>query len=220
MANPTLQSFTLARLKDFSDCRAREERDPVSYLLDKLLEIEPLLYSLKQQLFEDAVAQFLRLAEARHADSRALEGFIFLLQSYLAPGDFVDAVFDLTPERLGDSEARSRLAETLPKLAVRRILDEEGLPASGRPADWDRLAAEFCRRLDFERLERIALRRPKTGRRLRYILRRAQYNVGEYCTVLRHPRGPEDLFTPFITPRIEGLIAACRRFLRRLPKEP
>ena len=36
MADPALQSFILARLKDFCDRRAREERDPVAEFLRSL----------------------------------------------------------------------------------------------------------------------------------------------------------------------------------------
>jgi hypothetical protein len=223
MANPTLQSFALARLADFCDWRALHDLEaerPIPYLLDKLQEIEAPLHKLKQELFEDAVADFLLLAEIGQADSRAVEGFIFLLQSYLAPGDFVDAVFDLTPERLRDPRSRERLAETLRKITVHCVLDQEELPANLRQANWERLVGELYRRLDFERLEQIALRKPMTRKRLSTILRRAQSNVAEFCSLLHHPRGPEDFFTPFMMPRIEGLLASCRRFLRRLPEAP
>jgi len=221
MADPTLQSFILARLADFCDRRSREDpsgEHPVPRLLDKLREVEPPLYKLKQQLLEDAAADFFRRAGASQSDERSLEGFIFLLQRYLSPGDFVDAVFDMTLERLRDPAARLRLAETLRRFAAHRLLDQEELPASRRQSDWERLVSELYRRLDFPRLEEIAARKPLTHTRLAYILRRAQWNVAEFCSVLHHTNGPEDFFTPFMLPRIEGLIAACRRFLRRLPK--
>lgn len=216
MADPTLQSFVLARLADFCDRRvARETEDeqPISYLLRKLAEIEPLLYTLKQQLYEDAVLDFLRKAEAGQADQRVVEDFVFFLERYLSGGDFVDAVFDLNADTLRTAEGRRRLAGALQGLKAHRLLDQEDLPEDKRRPSWERLVREFYKRLDYERLHAIARRKPLTPVRVKRILRRVQSNVGEFCSVLRHPRGPEDFFTPFMTPRIEGLIAASRRFL-------
>jgi len=219
VADPTLQSFVLARLADFCDRRVRkefEDEHPISYLLRKLGEIEPLLYTLKQQLYEDAVVDFMRKAEAGGVDQRAVEDFVFFLERYLSGGDFVDAVFDLTPETLKAPAGRSRLAQALRGLKAHRLLDQEDLPEERRRPSWERLGREFYKRLDFERLYEIARRKPLTRIRLKRILRRVQSNVAEFCAVLRHPRGPEDFFTPFMTPRIEGLIAASRRFLLEL----
>lgn len=219
MANPSLQSFVLARLADFCDVRVRKglgAEHPIPYLLDKLREIEPPLYDLKQQLFEDAIDEFFRRADEGKVEQRDLEEFIFLMERYLSPVDFVDAVFDLSLERLRDQRARARMAEALRKLGVHRLLDEEDLAANRRRPSWEQLVHAFYGRLDFERIEGIARRRAMNRRRLGYILRRVQSNVGEFCAVLHHPRGPDDLFTPFMMPRIEGLLAACRRLLKRL----
>ncbi|MBI5245035.1 MAG: hypothetical protein HY922_15335 [Elusimicrobia bacterium] len=219
MANPALQSFVLARLADFCDVRVRKglgAEHPIPYLLDKLREIEPPLYDLKQQLFNDAINEFFLRVEDGKVDQRALDDFVFLMERYLPPVDFVDAVFDLSLERLREPRARSRMADALRKLTVHRLLDEEALAANRRRPSWEQLARTFYSRLDFERIENIAKRRPMTRRRLNYILRRVQSNVGEFCAVLHHPRCPDDLFTPFMTPRIEALLAACRRLLNSL----
>lgn len=219
-----LQSFVLARLADFCDWRVRkpqEADDPLPYLTAKLREIEPPLYTLKQQLYDDALADFLVRAEAGRIDEKALEDFCFLLERYLSPCDFVDAVYDLTLERLSTLEGRTRLRQGLKHLCVHRMLDEEQLPPEKRRPSWERMVKEFYARLDFVTLYRIAERRKLTPRRLSAVLRRLQRNVGEYCSVLHHPRGPEDAFTPFMTPRIEGLVAACNRLvalLRTLPR--
>jgi hypothetical protein len=219
MADPTLQSFVLARLADFCDRRVRkdlEDEQPIPYLLSKLKEIEPLLYTLKQQLYEDALIDFFRRADAGGVDQRTLEDFVFFLERYLSPGDFVDAVFDLTLEQLKAPPSRERLAQILRGIKAHRLLDQEELPLERRRPSWERLVREFYKRLDYDRLYAVARRKPLTEMRLQRIVRRVQSNVGEFCAVLRHPRGPDDFFTPFMTPRVEGLIAASRRFLLQL----
>jgi hypothetical protein len=217
VADLALQSFVLARLADFCDWRvlkAGAGENPVEFLLLKLREIEPPLYELKEQLFRDAARDFLALAASGAADAGSIQQFSFLLERYLSPGDFVDAVFGLDEAGLREAAARERLCGTLKGLRVYRLLEEESRPPEKRRKSWESLVGEFTRRLGYDALARILARRAITPRRLRFVLRRAQSNVGEYCTVLRHPRGPEDAFTPFMTPRVEALVASTRRFLQ------
>jgi hypothetical protein len=223
VADLSLQSFVLARLADFCDWRVRrtdESEHPLPYLQAKLREIEPSLYTLKQQLYEDAVASTLEQVRSGIMTSKGLEDFCFLLERYLAPGDFVDAAFDLSLDRLRTGEDIERMRETLKHLCVHRLLDEERQPPEYRRPTWEHMVREFYLRMDFERLQIIAARRPLSAQRLQYILRRMQRNVAEHCSVFRHPTEHGGTFTPFMTPRMEALLAACGRFLEQLRSLP
>lgn len=219
MANLTHQCVVIARLADFCDWRSRfggDMRDPTLYLWEKLKEIEEPISTFKQELLDDAVNSFLRRARASVPDEAAIGDFRQFLDRFVSAGDFADASFHLDAKALGDPESRKWAERVLRGLRAYSLLAEEAKPPERRHPGWEKLVAEIYRRLGFDQLEAVLGHKPLTHRRLRMILRRMRFNTADFCAVFHFPTKPEDTFTPFILPRVEALVAANRRFLRRM----
>ncbi|MFA5140647.1 MAG: hypothetical protein WC728_15570 [Elusimicrobiota bacterium] len=217
MIEPRLQNFIIARLAEYCDFRRRSDApDPILYLWEKLKEIEAPLQELKGQVLEDAVRGFLKKAEEGSVTESLLADFKQLLESYLSAGDFVDAVFLLDMPTLQDPSRRSLVTEHFARARAYRKLDEELKPPEKRNKAWERLVSDICRRLRFDLIEVVLKHKPLTERRLRFILRRIRFNTADYCAVFHFPINADDTFTPFILPRVEALIAANQRLIRRL----
>lgn len=214
------QQFVLARLADYCDYRVRIQsvRDPVLYMWEKLKELEEPLLALKQQIFEEAAADFFWKIRRRTLREEELADFKQVLDAYLGPGDFADAMFhlaDLAP--LLEDEERFRDAVGFFRgLRAARRLDEEDKPPERRRPEWDRIVSDLMTRFGFDVLERSVDHKPMNARRLRFLLRRLRRETAEYAAVLHFPKHEKDTFTPFILPRVEALIAANRRVLRRI----
>ena len=219
MAELRLQNFVIARLSEYCDFRQRHSdygRDPVQYLWTKLGEIEAPMCQLKQQMLDDAVRSFLKNVSTVGVSEDGLADFKHFLEGNLSPGDFVDAVFLLDIPSLLDRDRRAMISDFLSKAKAYPRLQEETKPQAQRAKAWEKLVGEIHRRLRLDELERVLAHKPLTERRLRFILRRLRFDTADYCAVFHFPIRPDDTFTPFILPRVEALIAANQRFLRRL----
>lgn len=217
MADFRLQNFIIARLAEYCDFRRPlAAQDPVLYLWEKLKEIETPLLELKGQLLADAVRSFMKKVEEGAASEAMLADFKQLLESYLSVGDFVDAVFLLDMDTLRDKSRWELLTDHFSRIQAYRRLDEDLKPLEKRNKAWERLVSDICRRLGFDLVERVLDHKPLTERRLRFVLRRIRLNAADYCAVFHFPMDADDTFTPFILPRVEALIAANQRLLRRL----
>lgn len=217
MVDLSLQNFVVARLSEFCDYKRpldpERVRDPIGYLWEKLGETEEPLAKLKQQLLQDAVGGFLKKTTAS-ADE--LIDFKQLLDGYLAPGDFVDAAFMLEEAAFKDPERRKPIETFLREAKAHSLLDEEKKPEAKQSRNWKRIVGEIYERLGYPLVEKVLAHKKLDAHRLRFIIRRCRFNSAEFCTVFRFPKGPEDTFTPFILPRVEGLIGANRRILQKL----
>ncbi|MEE8425124.1 MAG: hypothetical protein V3S11_04820 [Elusimicrobiota bacterium] len=217
MVDLSLQNFVVARLLEFCDYKRpldpERVRDPIGYLWEKLGETEEPLTKLKQQLLQDAVGDFLKKTTV-NADE--LTDFKQLLDGYLAPGDFADAAFMLEEEALKDPERRKPIATFLKEAKAHSLLEEDKKPEAKRGRNCKRIVGEIYERLGYPLVEKVLGHKKLNAHKLRFVLRRCRFNSAEFCTVFRFPKGPGDTFTPFILPRVEGLIAANRRIFQKL----
>ena len=217
MAELRLQNFVIARLAEYCDFRRPiDAPDLILYLWEKLKEIEAPLQELKGQTLDDSVRSFLKKAEEGAVTEPILADFKQMLESYLSAGDFVDAIFLLEMPTLRDPSRRILITEHFAKVRAYRKLDEELKPLEKRNKAWEKLVSDICRRLGFDLIERVLKHKPLTERRLRFILRRIRFNTADYCAVFHFPVDADDTFTPFILPRVEALVAANQRLIRRL----
>lgn len=220
MAELRLQNFIIARLADFCDYRRPldPERipDPVSFLWAKLGEIDGPLKTLKQQLLDDAIAQFFKSLAMGRIQEAQLADFKQLLESYLPLGDYVDAAFSLELDSLGDPERRLAAETMLRGMKVLALLEEDLKPPPKQNRNWLKLVAEIYSRLEFELLEKVLAHKPLDARRLGFILRRCRFRSADFCAVFRFPTHADDTFTPFILPRVEAFVGANRRLLQRI----
>lgn len=215
--NPTHQLVILTRLGEY--CRFKgatlyHEKDPWDYMRRKLLDIEPSMAGLKSDLFRVTSRRLLDELRAGTMDSERFSDYRTLYERLVSPGDFADLAIHLTPGQ----ESASQLDSTqrvLAHIKPTNLFIEEKRPESQRSPSWEKLVLEFHRRLGLDRLEEILLRKQRTAKRKAVILRRVRRNVAEYCTVMRIPTDPNETFTPFMLPRVEGLIAANLRFLNK-----
>ena len=212
--DPTHQLVILARLSEFCEFRrhAWQDSEPWAYMRRKLRETEPPLASMKSELLAATSKKLLEEIQAGGLDAERCADFKTLFERLLAPGDFADLAIHLEP---GQDPKRMHefCGQILRHVKPHHAFIEEAKPAGGRSPAWEKLVAELQRRVGIDDLDRMLSRKPKTARRRAYVLRRLRRNVAEYCTVVRIPKDPHDTFTPFMLPRIEGLIAANLRFL-------
>jgi hypothetical protein len=220
----TQQNFVIARLADYCDFSkdhsASDTRDPISYLWYKLQEIEPPLLALKQGLLTDAVDGFFCDLAKNQATPDKLADFMQLLDSYLARGDFADAAFYLDLSYLKNIENRKEAEKFLRSVKAYNSINEEDKEPEKRNPNWERIVGDIYKRLEFPTIEKCHNRKPLTERRLRFFVRRIRFQSSDYCAVFRFPANHGDTFSPFMLPRVEGLIAANRRILhvvRTLP---
>lgn len=212
--NPAHQLVILTRLGEF--CRyhasiARHHSDPWEYMRRKLLDTESAIEGLKDDLFQATSRQLLEELAAGPLDPERCADFKTLFEGLLAAGDFADLAIHIDPVQPSLEAARLVLAH----VRAHHLFIEERKPDGQRSPSWDRLVDELYRRLDLDRLGEILGRKPRTAKRKAVVLRRVRRNVAEYCSVMHIPTDARDTFTPFMLPRIEGLIAANLRFLRR-----
>lgn len=213
--NPGHQLVIMARLGElcrFQGATLYHERDPWEYMRRKLYEIEPAMAGLKEDLFYATNKRLLEELEGGSIDAERCADYKTLYEKLLAPGDFADVAIHLEPGR--DPERQTEWCRRLlSQMRPTHLFIEERKPQPQRGAAWEKIVAEFYRRLDLDLLAKIIKRKRRTARRKAAVLRRLRRNVAEYCSVVRIPTDPRDTFTPFMLPRIEGLIAACLRFL-------
>ncbi|MFH2203578.1 MAG: hypothetical protein ABIJ96_10715 [Elusimicrobiota bacterium] len=224
MVDVLKQNFVIARLADYCNFSQSFERagtrDPIAYLWGKLREIEQPLLDLKQELLEDSVRRFFTDLNRDKASESTLADLLQLLDSYLSRGDFADAAFHLDWGSLQDPSRRQHAWDFIQPLQAHSLLDEDDKPAEQRGKNWERIVGDIRKRLGYDVIERCHARKPLTARRLRFFLRRARFQSADFCAVFRFPIHEGDTFTPFILPRVEGLIAANRRLLQMLRKRP
>ncbi len=212
--DPSHQLVILARLSEFSQFKGAtvaNERDPWNYMRRKLHETEPAMVGLKDNLYRLTAKRLLEelkkgMDAERYADYRSL------FERLLTPGDFADLAFHLDPAAppAGQLEwVKGMLIDVRPT----NLFIEERKPAGQRPASWEKLVNELYGRLGLDLLDRVITHKPRTAKRKAVILRKVRANTAEYCSVVRIPTQANDTFTPFMLPRIEGLIAANLRFL-------
>ncbi len=212
--NPAHQLVILARLGEF--CRyhasiARHHSDPWEYMRRKLLDTESSIAGLKEDLFRATSRQLLDELAAGPLDPERCADFKTLFEGLLSPGDFADVAIHIDPVHSNLEAARGVLAH----VRAHHLFLEERKPDGQRGRSWDKLVDELSRRLDLDRLGAVLARKPRTAKRKAIVLRRVRRNVAEYCSVMHIPTDASDTFTPFMLPRIEALIAANLRFLRR-----
>ena len=211
--NPAHQMVILARLGEFSRYHAtiaRHHSDPWDYMLNKLLDTESSISGLKDDLFRATNRQLLEEMAAGTLDAERCADFKTLFEGLLAPGDFADLAIHIDPVHQNLEGARRVLVH----VRAHHLFLEERKPEGQRGRQWEKLVDELYRRLDLDRMGKILARKPRTAKRKAIILRRMRRNVAEYCSVMHIPTDASDTFTPFMLPRIEGLIAANLRFLR------
>ena len=213
-ADVSHQLVIVARLADF--CRFRspflQESDPWGYMLRKLGELEEPLTGLKTALFRATRRRLLAEVRSGSLDAERCADYRTLFERLVSPVDFVDIAFHLAPGVANQAEALSAVLDQVRPATL--FLEERKEPPQRSPS-WDKLVEELYRRLGLDVLGRIMVRKPATAARRAMVLRRLRANVAEYCSVVRIPTSPQDTFTPFMLPRIEALIAACLRFLKK-----
>lgn len=214
--NPAHQAFILARISEFCQYHAKlrhYDSDPWAFMREKLLQLEPSLAALKQELLAATRRQLLADLKQGPLEEEAYSDFKALLERLLSRGDFADVAIHLS------ASAPAGNAEWVEKLLAQARADhvflEERKPPQERSPHSDRLIGELYRRLELDGLGKIIERGKRTRRRRAVVLRRMRRNVAEYCTVVRIPIDPRDTFTPFMLPRVEALIGACLRFLNK-----
>ncbi|MFA6319143.1 MAG: hypothetical protein WC943_17155 [Elusimicrobiota bacterium] len=216
--NPAHQMVILARLSEycqFHATTAHHERDPWEYMRRKLQETEGALAGLKSELF--AITRDKLLQELKEAPLEAgrFADFRFLFEGLLGPGDFADVAIHLSADDAPADAKLRAIASLLTQVKPTNLFEEERKPLEARAPRWEKLVKELTIRLNIDRLGLILGRKPRTRRRTLMVLRRLRRNVAEYCCVLHIPIDPTQTFTPFMLPRIEGLIAANLRFLNK-----
>jgi hypothetical protein len=214
--NPAHQAYILARLSEF--CRyqgavARMDGNPWEYMRQKLIQVEPELAAMKNELLAATKRKILTDLKAAPLDGEQAADFRVLLERLLSRGDFVDAAMHI--EAGSGVKAAPMVEMVLSRAVATHAFIEERRAAGERNPSWDKLVDELTRRLELDGLEKVMKHKPRNPRRKRMVLRRLRRNVAEYCTVVRIPVSADDTFTPFMLPRIEALIAACLRFLNR-----
>ena len=213
--DPAHQLVVIARLAEFCQYRGatlRYEQDPWDYMLRKLRETEPPITALKESLLKTTRTRLLAEVTGGSLDAERCSDYRMLFERLLSPGDFADVAIHLVA---GASNQHAALQQVLSQLKATNLFLEEGKAEGQRSPSWDRLVGEFYRRLDLERLGQVLGRKPRTAKRKAMVLRRVRSNVAEYCTVVHIPTDPKDTFTPFMLPRIEAVIAANLRFLKK-----
>lgn len=215
--NPTHQLVILARLSEYCQYRAgaaRNEPDPWDYMRRKLLQTEEAILGLKTDLLAATGAGLLAEMRAGALDEERCGDYKVLFERLLSREDFVDLALHLTPPGNGPGVVAAVTA-VLRGAAPANPFAEERKPSAERNPAWEKIVGQLYGRLGLELLGRILARRPRTARRKAAVLRRVRRNVAEYCTVMRLPTSASDTFTPFMLPRVEGLIAANLRFLEK-----
>lgn len=211
----THQLVIVARLAEFCQWRGSHhfsDREPWTYMREKLLQIEEPVMALKSELFRRTSKQLMEelragaMTEERFADYRGL------YERLLSRGDFADLAIHLAPIPQPDP---AWVQDLLKKVQPNNVFVEERKPAAERSPAWEKLVVELTQRLNLDVLGKILARKPRTPRRRRYVLRKLRANVAEYCTVVHVPLHSTDTFTPFMLPRVEGIIAANLRFLNK-----
>jgi hypothetical protein len=215
--DPRHQLVILTRLGEL--CRFRgatlyHERDPWNYMRRKLQETEPALEGLKGGLFRATNKGLLEELAAGRMDEERYADYKTLYEKLLTSGDFADLAIHLEPSHDPRRQAEW-CRQALSQIQPMNLFIEERKPPTERGSDWERLVSELYRRLGLDCLEKILARKPRTAKRKAVVLRRLRANVAEYCSVVHIPTNDQDTFTPFMLPRIEGLIAANLRFLDR-----
>ncbi|PCI36344.1 MAG: hypothetical protein COB53_09925 [Elusimicrobia bacterium] len=218
MVDFSKQQFVLARLADYCEMgpHSSSVSDPVLYMWQKLKESEKPLQDLKNGILEDNASSYFWKIKRNTLTEEDTADFKQLLNVYLSPGDFVDAMYQLF-ELFSDitNEDRFKTAVVFFKnIRSYRLLDEEDKTGDHQNKEWKRLVTDIMRRLRFDLLEKIVKHKPMNARRLRFILRRLRMETAEYCTVLHFPKHENDTLTPFIVPRVEALIAGNQRVLK------
>ncbi|MBI4679119.1 MAG: hypothetical protein HY748_16205 [Elusimicrobia bacterium] len=216
--NPAHQMVILARLDEYCQYRGATkyyERDPWEYMRRKLQETEPAIEGLKGELY--ASTRDALLAELRESplDDERYGDFRILFERLLGPGDFADLAIHLVADGTPREGKLRAISTVLDMVKPSNLFVEERKPAGERAPSWEKLIKELAARLDIDRLGLVLARKPRTQRRKAPVLRRLRRNVSEYCSVLHIPTDPTQTFTPFMLPRIEGLIAANLRFLNK-----
>lgn len=220
MADIQKQNFVIARLADY--CRYSQSfenagiQDPISYLWNKLGEIDEPLTSLKQEIYLDSTRSFFGKLSRGDMPESELPDYLQFLDNTLSRGDYVDAAFHLDWKNLSDEARRKDAFEFLQDLSAHSRFEEEAKPPERRNKDWEKLVSDIYKRLGFDTIEKCHAHKPLSARRLRFLLRRMRFHSADFCAVFRFPINEKDTFTPFILPRVEGLIAANRRVLKIL----
>lgn len=215
--NPTHQLVILARLSEYCQYRGAtltHEKDAWGYMRRKLSELQEPVAGLKQDLFTITSAALLKELKEGMNEERFID-FKVLFERLLAPGDFADLAIHLTTRGTSPAAQIQAVGQILSQVKPNTLFLEESKPLEQRSPAWEKLISQLYTRLDFDRLGEILKRKPRTARRKAYVLRRVRRNVSEYCSVLRIPTDPGDTFTPFMLPRIEGVIAANLRLLNK-----
>ncbi len=213
--SPSHQLVIVARLAEFCQWRGGHllrESDPWLYMRDKLLQIEPPLTALKQDLFRKTSRRLLEELKAGPLDNERFADYRALFERLLSRGDFADLAIHLAAPPQPDV---AWIEGLLRKLSPHHLFIEERKPAAERSPSWEKLVAELHARLGLDVLGRVLSRGPRTAKRKRYVLRRLRQNVAEYCTVVHVPLHDGDTFTPFMLPRVEAIVAANLRFLNQ-----
>lgn len=217
VVNPTHQLVILARLSEYCQYRAwvaRDGQDPWDYMRQKLLQTEEALSGLKKDLLAATRAGLLAEMRSGNLDEERCGDYKVLFERLLSRGDFVDLALHLLPPG-NDARAIAAVEGVLRSAKPSDPFAEERKPPAERNPAWEKLVGQLYGRLGLDLLGRVLARRPRTARRKAAALRRVRRNVAEYCTVMHLPTSPSETFTPFMLPRVEGLIAANLRFLDR-----
>lgn len=212
--DPTHQLIILARLSEFCQYRSHawQDSDPWSFMRRKLQETEAPLSKMKRELLDATTGKLLQEIKAGPLDGERCADFKTLFERLVAPGDFADIAIHLEPGQ-DPKHLTEMLTDVLRLIKPHHLFIEEAKPPERRSPSWEKLVRELRGRIGIDQLDAAMSRDGKSARRRAYVLRRLRRNVAEYCTVVRIPKDPNDTLTPFMLPRIEGLIAACLRFL-------
>lgn len=213
--DPAHQSAALARLSDFyrwDESRRELLGPPWAYMCEKLKQTRAPISALKTGLYAAASRQLLAEIKAGSVCAERYADYKTLLESVLSRGDFADVAIHLTPDPPPDPAWLSKL---LCSLKAAPAFAEEDLPPERRSPGWEKLIADLSRRLDLGRLSEIMRHKKPTARKRAFVLRRLRLNTAEYCAVMRFPSSPDDPMSPFLLPRLEGVVAANLRFLEK-----
>ncbi|MBI3551337.1 MAG: hypothetical protein HY077_02360 [Elusimicrobia bacterium] len=214
--DPTHQLVIIARLSEFCQFKGHilyHEKDPWLYMHEKLNQIQEPLLALKTQLLAATKRQLVAeiktggMTEERYSDYKAL------LERLVSRGEFVDIAIHLSTQ--AGPAAAQWVADLIKSMKPVDIFVEERLTPEQRNPSWDKLVKELSARLNHDVLGKILTRKPRTAKRRAIVLRKLRGIVAEYCTVMHIPITANDTFTPFMLPRVEALIAANLRFLRK-----
>ncbi|MFA6003430.1 MAG: hypothetical protein WC881_05115 [Elusimicrobiota bacterium] len=204
----------ITRLAEFcqSGYSLRNESDPWEFMLRKLLDTEDPITDMKERLFQNARGQLLEELRCGPLNAERCSEYRLIFERLVSPGEFADVAIHLFPEAPNQAAA---LRQILGQVKATNLFLEEKKTAGQRSPSWEKLVSELYRRLNLDALGTILVRKPRTPLRQAMVLRRVRRNVAEYCCVVHIPTDPNETFTPFMLPRIEALIAANLRFLRK-----